>query len=1114
MSFSVKRPKWFALLFFVILLSGCKKEAGNNEVKEQFSLLSPEHTGVHFTNNVTEDENNFIDLFNYAYNGGGVAVGDINNDGLADIYFTGNQVSDKLYLNQGGLKFKDISEMAGIHKIKGWRNGVAMVDINNDGHLDIYVCRGGWNDQMEDRKNLLYINDGNMHFTEQAAKYGLDDNGYSTQASFFDFDNDNDLDLYITNRPNTFFIPISHYLEQKEASKDMHRDKLYLNVNGKYIEKGKDIGLLPNYGYGLGVVTADINNDGFTDIYVTNDFAENDYLYMNNGDGTVTERIKSYTQHISFYAMGVDIADINNDGFEDIMVSEMLPSDYKRSKTTMAPMNRAGYQSLLDNGFHRQYMHNTLQLNRNGEIFSDIAEYAQVDKTDWSWACLLEDFDNDGYRDLFVANGIKRDVYDRDVKPKIEALIKKHKHKYKSWEELTDAIAPDIIKLYQTNKLVNGYFKNKGNLKFVDTGFESGIKIPTLSNGAATSDLDNDGDLDLIINNIDEPVHIYKNNTNNKKNYIRIKLEGPQQNPDGLGAKITLHAQNKMWYFQMKTTRGFLSSLEPIAHFGIGTVDAIDWLKVQWPDGRETFFKDIAVNQNLSVSYTASRERKNSVKDSLNLFHEKTTISFNEPYKHIENEFDDYNTQVLLPHQMSRKGPYIAVADINQDQLEDFFIGGAKGQLGVFYIQDKQGNFSKLQSKVLEQDKNFEDMESIFFDADNDGDMDLYVVSGGYEFEMRKGLYQDRLYINNGKGQFTKSHLPNMDFSGSCVTALDYDNDGDLDLFVGGHAIPGAYPYAEASVLLKNDNGNFKDLTFPEGIPFKNLGMVNTAIATDLENDGVLELVVAGEWMPIQVFRYETDHFTEVTKDYGLLQTNGWWNTLVGVDLDNDGDKDIIAGNLGENYKYKATKEKPFHVFAGDYDKNNNIDVFLAKELKGRQVPIRGKDCATEQLPNVSQRFKTYAEFADADIHQILSTPFNVPRIHLKVYTFSSLILWNRGGAFVQQKLPVEAQLSTLNGIIPVDVDGDGLLDLLGAGNNYDVEIETTRADASVGFLLKQHKKNDSISFESFKKSGIMLPYNVKQIKPIKLGVNAPFGFLVGSNNDTLRLFSTQKIKQ
>ncbi|MDO5979840.1 VCBS repeat-containing protein [Flavivirga spongiicola] len=1076
-------------------------------------MLDSQSTGIHFTNEIQENAQNFIDVFNYAYNGGGVAIGDINNDNLPDIYFTGNQVADKLYLNKGHLEFEDISKKSGINKSQGWRNGVSMVDINHDGYLDIYICRGGWNDAPKDRKNLLFINNGNLGFTEQASKYGLDDDGYSTQAAFFDFDNDNDLDLYLTNRPSSFFIPIDAYLNQKELSRDVHRDKLYINANGNFTEIGKQAGLKSNYGYGLGVVTADINKDGYTDIYVTNDFAENDYLYLNNGDGTVTESIKKFTQHNSFYAMGVDIADINNDGYEDVLVSEMLPSDYKRSKTTMAPMNRAGYQYLLDKGFHRQYMHNTLQLNHQGKHLSDIAEYATLDKTDWSWACLMEDFDNDGYRDVFVANGIKRDVYDRDVKPKMIQLVNANKKKYKTQQELTNAIAKDIINLYGSNKLPNRIFKNTNGLKFKSVNEPWGIEKPSLSNGAATADLDNDGDLDLVINNIDDEAHVYRNNQNNTNKFIQISLNGPKKNKTGLGAKISLFIGDALQFFEMKTTRGFLSSVEPLAHFGLGDIQRVDSLKVQWTDGKVTTLRDIKANQRITIAYSDAIESITKEKEIKTIFEDQTAQRFKKPFIHIENEFDDYTIQPLLPHKLSHKGPFISIGDVNNDKLDDFFVGGPKGQPGTVYIQNIKGEFIPVYSKALFKDKEYEDMGSAFFDADNDGDVDLYIVSGGYEFEMRKELYQDRLYINDGKGGFSKGTLPRMDFVGSCVTPLDYDQDGDKDLFVGGHAIPGAYPFSENSALLENTNGSFENVFFPKATDFKELGLVNTALVIDIENDGAEELVVAGEWAPIHVFSYDGTEMRNVSNKYIPEKTNGWWNTLVSTDIDNDGDIDIIAGNLGENYKYKASQEKPFHIYAGDYDRNNTIDIFLAKYDKNRQVPVRGKDCATEQLPSISKRFKTYAEFANADIFQVINAPFNSTRKHLEAYMFNSVLFLNKNGEFMAQTLPAEAQLSTLNGIAVYDFDADGYMDVIGGGNNFDVEIETTRADASIGFLL-QHKKRDTLPhFEFYPSSGISLPYNIKDIKPIKLGTQEAFGFLASSNNDTLRLFSAHKLK-
>ncbi|MDN5204279.1 VCBS repeat-containing protein [Fulvivirgaceae bacterium BMA10] len=1081
-----------------------------------FELVSTDHSGITFSNNIKEDYSHFVDHFNYVYNGAGVAIGDINNDGLSDIYFTGNEVPNKLYLNKGHFKFEDITSNAGVGGGNGWHNGVTMVDINHDGYLDIYVCKGGWQDTPEERENLLFVNQKDLTFKEQSADYGLNDAGFSMMASFFDMDNDNDLDVYITNRPDSFFIPLEEFLSHKKNAKNHNRDKLYQNMGqGVFKEIGKQAGIDPNWGYGLGLVTADVDQDGFTDIYVANDFVENDYFYKNNGDGTFSESIKAATRHISLFSMGVDIADIDNDGWEDIFVSEMLPEDYIRSKTTMAPMNRKAYQKILDMDIHNQYMHNMLQYNQGKGVFSEISQLSGTSTTDWSWACFLADFDNDSYRDLFVSNGYKRDVYNKDTQVDRVMFLRENIKRFSSLDEAYKELAPQLISMYETNQTINYFFRNNGDLTFSNKSSEWGIQDKSFSNGAAYGDLDNDGDLDLVVNNIDHDAFVYRNNSETAGvNYLRIKLIGPEENPLGIGAKITLKYDDKIQYEEFKIVRGYLSSVEPIAHFGLDTVSRIESLEIEWKDGKTSLLENVPVNQNIKVDYKDAGIASNSnlnLRDKVPFFAEAASKYFSTPFRHLENKYDDYERQVLLPHKKSQVGPFIATGDVDGNGLEDFYIGGAAGQSGQLYLQHENGSFDVTNSKVFETDKNHEDIGLTFFDADQDNDLDLYVVSGGYEFDENDPLLSDRLYINNGKGNFSRSDkLPDLLSNGSCVETSDIDKDGDLDVFVGGHVIPGKYPFAAKSRLLLNENGRFIDVTESIAPGLSNIGMVTSASWTDIDADGDPDLIVVGEWMPISVFENEMGRFKNVTEKYGLQNTTGWWNKIISTDYDQDGDIDFIAGNLGLNYKFHASEKEPFHIYAADFDQNGTVDPFLVKYYGSQQVPIRGRECSSEQISAIGDRFPTYKEFALADITNILGPDIETA-LHYEAHMFESIILDNQNGEFASKPLPTKAQFSTINGIVCNDFDEDGYNDLLIAGNNLDVEVETTRADASIGYFLKGNQDQGFIAVE-YEKSGVYLPYNVKDLQMIRIGREQITGILVSSGNDNLRLLIKNRL--
>lgn len=1088
-----------------VMLAACGSPDGNKEEKAAplFTRLPSDSTGVSFRNDLTEDFDTYFDLFAYVYNGGGVGIGDINNDGLSDIYFTGNEVGNKLYLNKGKMKFEDITASAGVQGNGKWNNGVTMVDINGDGFLDIYVCKGGWHDSPEARTNLLYINDGKLHFTEKAAEYGLEESGYSIHASFFDMDNDNDLDVYITNRPDSFDLPLSEMVRQRKLSPTMSRDKLYVNENSKFREVGRERGITNNFGYALSVVTSDLNNDGWADIFVANDFAESDYMYINQGNGRFKEQIRDATNHISMYSMGADVADINNDGMEDIMVTEMLPEDYKRSRISMPSMDVDGFNSLVTAGMHKQYMHNVLHLNQGNLFFSDISQYAGVAKTEWSWSVLMSDFDNDGLRDMFVANGYKRDVFDGDVHHKIAAFAQANMHKYASPEEFLQKNFDRFIELYQPIKVNNYLFRNDGGLKFSNVSSDWGFNDPSFSNGAATGDLDNDGDLDLVINNIDDEAFIYENKAA-PQNYLKVKLNGPPGNSSGLGAKVSLriNGQDGVQYFENKTVRGFLSCNDPVVHFGLGKSPGAT-IKVLWPDGTENEMFEVKSNQTVDINWSQSKKSR-PAEPAAAMFREASELA-QPAFIHKENDINEYSEQILLPHGFSRAGPFIATGDVDGDGDDDFYIGGAAGQSGALYTQDK-GKFVTRRSTAFDKDRSFEDAGVAFLDVDGDKDLDLYVASGGSEFPDGSEMYQDRLYINDGKGSFSEGLRLGTKSSGSCVVAFDADSDGDTDIFRGGQVVAGYYPDIPRSYLLVNDNGTLSDKTTAVAPILLEPGLVRTATATDLDGDNKPELVVAGEWMPVRIFSQRDGRLQEVTTDFISEQTNGWWNRIIADDIDKDGDIDLIGGNLGENYKFKASAEKPFMVYAKDFDGNGTNDVFLARYLNDSLVvPVRGRECTSQQMPIIASQFPTFGSFANSDLRGILGRGID-DALHYKAYLFSSVIFVNENGRFSIQPLPTEAQLSTVNAFVVMDKNVPGRKDILLGGNKFDVEVETTPADASPGCYLSA-LGDMKFSVVPASQSGFFIPYNVKDIQAIN--VSGRTVILVSSNNDRLRIYET-----
>ncbi|GAA3579117.1 VCBS repeat-containing protein [Snuella lapsa] len=1064
-----------------------------------FTQLSALQTGIDFVNEIPESSVMNSMVYEYFYNGGGVAIGDINNDGLQDVYFTSNLKENRLYLNKGRFKFEDVTEKAKVKGSFGWTTGVTMVDINADGWLDIYVCKSG-KGKAENRQNELFINNKNASFTEAAKDYGLNFSGYSTQAAFFDFDKDGDLDMFLLNH-NVSPVSTNNPEDYKMREDDMVGDKLYRNDNGKFIDISKQAGIIENaLGFGLGVSIGDLNQDGWPDIYVANDYIEQDYLYYNNGDGTFKESLKTSVGHVSNFSMGTDIADINNDGMLDVMTLDMVAEDNYGIKTSMSGMNPKVFNHAVNNGFHYQYMYNTLQLNAGQEKFSDVAQMAGVSNTDWSWAPLFADFDNDGFKDLFVSNGLKRDFRNNDFR---KYKLKRLEQAHKNGEKLA-VVIEELVKKTPQRKTKNYFFKNKGELTFTKKSEAWGVTDATFSNGAAYADLDNDGDLDLVINNIDEAATVLRNNSN--KNYLQFKLNGSAKNPYGIGARVEIRFEGKQQVIENYVTRGYQSAVQPWVHFGLGDVEQVDTVMVTWTDGKTQVLDHVKANHIMSLNYQDATDKSYRDEKIVSPHFKNVTEVSKVDYVHIENDYDDFEKESLLPHKMSQFGPALAVGDINKDGLEDFYVGGAKGHTAALYIQKENGAFEISNTAIWKQDSSFEDIAAVFFDADNDADLDLYVVSGGNEWPEKHAMYQDRLYINN-KGVFKKENvrLPKIESSGSCVKPFDYDGDGDLDLFVGSRLLPQKYPYPGKSYLLQNNAGHFKDVT-REVIPeVEYLGLVTDAVWVDFDNDAQKELVVVGEWMPITVFKQQSGTF-RIQKDV-FANTNGWWNCIKEADLDNDGDMDFVVGNLGLNYKYKASPEAPFEVFSKDFDANGTNDIVLGYYNQGDLFPLRGRECSSNQMPFIKEKFPTYDSFGSARLIEVYGDKHLEDALHLKAFAFASVCLENLGnGRFKTRNLPNQVQISSINDMYIKDVDGDSLKDIVVVGNLYHSEVETPRNDASFGHLLKNNGQFGFTAIPALE-SGILIDGQVNVIQPVK-GVSKE-KVILARNNKSLQVIES-----
>ncbi len=1101
---------FLGMLFF--LLAAC----GHPSEPALFTQLTPDKSGIHFSNDVNENDSSGSFINEFGYMGGGVGIGDFNNDGLKDIFFTGNQVSSRLYINKGNNHFEDITQAAGLTTHE-WATGVSVVDINHDGYDDIYISVFGKN-LLHRAKNLLFINQHDLSFRESAAEYGLADTGYSTQAVFLDYDRDGDLDMYLSN----YLLngPNANYLFPRDSSgRSAANDKLYRNEgystqlnHDVFADVSTQAGIKED-GYGLGLVTADFNDDGWPDIYVANDFVSNDELWLNNRRGGFANVISKAIRHQSYSSMGAEAADINNDGLQDIVTLDMLPEYNERKKKTFFFMNYDRYQSERSLGYEPEFPRNMLQLNNgnSGDIpfFSEIGQLAGVSATDWSWSVLLADFNNDGWKDMHVTNGIGRDFINGDFLEFSNNIFTGAG----SQEEQRKAVREKLATLPPVT-LGNYLFLNNHQLGFSDVSATAGVGTPSLSNGAVYADLDNDGDLDIVTNNINEPAFVLINNSRqanaSTSHFIKLKLNGDSLNTRGFGAKIKLYNNGLLQVQEQNPVRGYFSSVDPDLVFGLGKENSIDSLIVIWPDQKLQVLKSVYGDTMLVVSWKQAAAPAAQKIDTPTSLLTDITSSAGITYRHHDNIFNDFGRQRLLAQKYSQMGPFICTADIDGDGITDFFAGNGFNFSGEFILQHKDGTFSTR--KLTDSVKMEEDMDAVFFDADADGDQDLLVTSGDVQYEAGSVYYRPRLYLNDSRGNFRlddKAIPAAVTTIAGCVRVCDYDNDGDPDLFIGGR-VAGDYPLSPKSFLLQNNKGFFSDVTADVCPALREVGMVSSAVWTDFDNDHQTDLIIAGEWMPVRFFKNNKGHFSEVTNATGLTEMDGMWRSLVATDIDKDGDMDLVAGNLGLNCVYKAAAITPMKLFASDIDANGSLDPVLFYYIKDNDgirklYPAIGRTQFAEQVPAVKKKFLRYQDYAHASFEDIFK---GKAKDNLHSFTCNetrSCWLENMGsGKFTKHPLPAEAQFAPVNAIVAEDLDGDGYKDLILAGNEYQADIMTGRYDASYGTVLKGSKAA-AFSALPFSKTGFILNGDIKSMSLLP-AANGGRLLLVAANNDSLRV--------
>ncbi|THD69759.1 CRTAC1 family protein [Robertkochia marina] len=1090
----IRKSNLYLATLLALILSSCAEnkdaEVAEGENKETlFSLMAPEETGFQFFNKVENQKNFNIFKYRNFYNGGGVAIGDINNDGLADIYMTANMGPNKLFLNKGDMVFEDISAAAGVEGNKPWSTGVNMVDINNDGLLDIYVSNAG-NLEGNNHDNDLYINNGDLTFTEQAAKYNLSETGFSTHATFFDYDKDGDLDAYILNNSN---IPVSSlgYAHQRDVrAQDWEGvpyifrgvgDMLLRNDGGTFTDVSEDAGIYGSLiGFGLGVMISDVNNDLYPDIYVSNDFYERDYLYINNQDGTFTEDIKGWTSHLCLSAMGVDFGDINNDGNADIFITDMLPEPEERVKSVMTFEGYNVFKLKQSKDFFQQYIQNTLQLNNGNGSFSEIAHFSGVARTDWSWAGLMFDMDNDGFRDIYVTNGINHDLTDLDfVDFFANDIIQKMALTGK--KEAIDTIINKMPRV----PLPNYAFHNQKDITFNNAAPDWGMDIPSMSNGCAYGDLDNDGDLDLVVNNVNMEAFLFRNNSEKVtgNHYLKLDFEGSDQNKFGIGSTVRLYFDGNHYMQELNPSRGFQSSMEYGMTIGLGTAKKIDSLRVIWPDNKTQLLTDVDPNQEITLKYgeaTAVFEVSNKKKKQPTIFEEVEGLQL---ASHKENNYNDFDYEGLINAKVSQEGPSLAIGDIDGDGNEDVFIGGAAGQPGMIYRHLKDGEIKALPQLSFQNDASLEDTAAAFADIDNDGDQDLIVGSGGNQVG-QQNTYVTRVYLNNGKGQFSKApyDLPSRYKNISVIAPHDFDADGDVDLFIGSRSVVGTYGVNPDHLLLENrGDGNFYDVTERLAYDLNDAGMITDAQWADTDGDGKKDLVLVAEWGSPMILKNNGRRL--VRTDSALNELTGWWNTIESADLDKDGDLDLIIGNRGSNIIYRPSKEQPMVLYINDFDNNGSIEQILTQRKDGKDYPIHMKKELTAQLVSLKKENLKASDYAQRAIDELFPEDLINNSMVKIINTSETIMAINEGdGNYRIENLPSRVQLSCVCGISAEDVNGDGHTDLIMAGNNFEFKPQFSRLDANYGnVLLGDGQMN--FNWLNYNESGFFIRDEVKHVE-------------------------------
>jgi hypothetical protein len=1092
------------ILFSIIFLFCCSITIPASAQQPLFNLLSLKQTNIKFSNDINETETLNVLSYEYFYNGGGIAVGDINNDGLPDLIFTGNMKPNKLYLNIGNMKFKDITKEA-CPELEGrpgsWKTGVTMADVNGDGLIDIYICYSGKGDD-DRRRNQLFINQGNNKFKEEAKQYGLDDPGYSTQAVFFDYDGDGDLDMFLLNH-NVKKIDNMEFARYKNETDELASNKLFRNDGGHFTDVSKKAGIVQNpLTFGLGVAIADVNNDGWPDIYVTNDYNEPDYLYINNHNGTFTERSQEMLRHLSHFSMGVDIADFNNDGLPDIMTLDMLPEDNHRQKSLQLEENYESFELMINQGLYKQYMRNMLQLNNGDGTFSEIAQLSGVSNTDWSWCPLIADFDNDGYKDIFVSNGYLRDYTNKDF------LRYWGDYKIKKAMAREPFQLMDLVTAMPSTAVPDYIFRNNHDLTFTNKQVEWGLNQPNISSGAVYVDLDNDGDLDLVVNNVNQPASIYQNMSreNYHTNYLAIKLRGTGKNTNAIGAKVYVYTPGNIQYQEVNPNKGYLSCVSTTLNFGLASSNSVDSLKIIWPDQSAQLMVGVKANQLINISYQPQIKyfsTQKPVKKPV-FIHVAPLIDF----KPEEISFNDFKRQLLMLFMYSKTAPVIAKADVNHDGLEDLFVSDGKDGPGKIFLQQPGGGYREAPLLRGDAENVGATSAAAFFDANGDGNLDLYIAKGGYGiYEPNTAELQDELYLNDGKGNFRLANnaLPLLNASSkSCVRPCDFDGDGDMDMFIGGRIIPGRYPEAPASYLLVNDGkGHFTSAN----IPFNKIGMVTDAEWIDLNNDGRKDLVLCGEFMPITIFINTAQGFVDKTSDYFDKPQKGFWNKMSFADVNGDGQPDLIAGNLGLNSQIRATDKEPAELYFADFDKNGSIDPFFNFYIQGTSYPFVSRDELNDQIYPMRRKFTAYKAYADATIHDIFGPEDLSKAVKLTINELKTMLFINRGGKFIPADLPPQAQFMPVSQIVTGDFEHTGHTGLILFGNHSDNRLKLGSMDAGYGCYLRGDGKG-GFTYVEQPQSGLKIIGDVKSSVEINNG-NSRY-LLIGLSDAPLQFYKEQ----